>query len=182
MFTETVKSLIEVLKLAPKYLVAVALISGALIFFPESWLDLLGLKGISTQYRAWLGLAFLISVGICIVAVASWIINWISNIFRRRRIQSFVIDKLHNLTEDEKQILRYYFAKGTRSNTLKVDDGVVQELVACRIIYRSAQLGNMLEGFSHNISDLAWDYIHLNPSVLQGSTNTYRTDKRENFW
>ena len=182
MFTEAVKSLIEVLKLAPKYLVAVALISGALIFLPESWLELLGLQEMSTQYRAWLGLAFLVSVGICIVAVASWIINWVLNIIRRRRIQGFVIDKLNNLTEDEKQILRYYFAKGTRSNTLKVDDGVVQELVACRVIYRSAQLGNMLEGFSHNISDLAWDYIHLNPSILQGSTNTYRTDKRENFW
>ncbi|TVP14370.1 superinfection exclusion B family protein [Shewanella sp. KCT] len=182
MFTEAVKSLIEVLKLAPKYLVAVALISGALIFLPESWLELLGLQEMSTQYRAWLGLALLVSVGICIVAVASWIINWVLNIIRQRRIQGFVIDKLNNLTEDEKQILRYYFSKGTRSNTLKVDDGVVQELVACRVIYRSAQLGNMLEGFSHNISDLAWDYIHLNPSILQGSTNTYRTDKRENFW
>lgn len=182
MFTEAVKSLIEVLKLAPKYLVAVALIAGALIFLPESWLQLLGLQEISTRYRAWFGLAFLISAGICIVAVASWIINWVLNIFRRRRVQRFVIDKLHNLTEDEKQILRYYFAKGTRSNTLKVDDGVVQELVACGIIYRSAQFGNMLEGFSHNISDLAWDYIHLNPSILQGSTNTYRTDKRERFW
>lgn len=182
MFTEAVKSLIEVLKLAPKYLVAVALIAGALIFLPESWLQLLGLQEISTQYRAWFGLAFLVSAGICIVAIASWIANWILNIFRRRRVQRFVIKKLDNLTEDEKQILRYYFAKGTRSNTLKVDDGVVQELVACRIIYRSAQLGNMLEGFSHNISDLAWDYIHLNPSILQGSTNTYRTDKRESFW
>lgn len=182
MFTEAVKSLIEVLKLAPKYLVAVALIAGALIFLPESWLQLLGLQEISTQYRAWFGLAFLISSGVCIVAVASWIINWVLNIFRRRHVQRFVIEKLHNLTEDEKQILRYYFVKGTKSNTLKIDDGVVQELVTYSIIYRSAQLGNMLEGFSHNISDLAWDYIHLNPAILQGSTNTYRTDKRESFW
>lgn len=182
MITEALKSLIEVLKLAPKYLAAVALISGALIFSPGSWLELLGLRELSTQYRPWLGLAFLISIGICIVAIVSWIIELVLGIFRQRRIRRFVVNKLHSLTEDEKQILRYYFAKGTRSNTLKVDDGVVQELVACRIIYRSAQLGNMLEGFSHNISDLAWDYVHSNPSILSGTTNTYRTDKRENYW
>lgn len=96
--------------------------------------------------QSWLGLAFLISIGICFVAIASLIVDSILKIYRKRLIQGFVIDKLNNLTEYEKQILRYYFAKGTRSNTLKVDDGVVQELVACRIIYRFAQFWNMMEG------------------------------------
>lgn len=44
MIAETITSLIEILKLAPKYLAAVALIAGALIFFPENWLGLLGLQ------------------------------------------------------------------------------------------------------------------------------------------
>lgn len=65
---------------------------------------------------------------------------------------------------------------------LKVDDGVVQRLVANRIIYRSASMGSLLEGFAHNITDAAWDYIHANPHILQGTTNTYRTDKRERGW
>lgn len=97
-------------------------------------------------------------------------------------MRAFMRTKLEGLTEGEKQILRYYFAEGTRANTLRIDDGVVQELVACRILYRSSSVGDMLEGFAHNISDFAWDYIHSNPQVLEGTTNTYRTDKRESMW
>jgi hypothetical protein len=72
-----------------------------------------------------------------------------------------------------------YFAKNTRANTLRVDDGVVQGLVADGLIHRSASIGNMLEGFAHNITDLVWDYIHVHPELLEGTTNTYRTDKRD---
>ena len=85
--------------------------------------------------------------------------------------------KLENLTEEEKQIMRYYLATKSRSNTLRIDDGVVNSLVANRIIYRGASVGNMLEGFAHNISDIAWEYLHSHPELLVGSTNTYRTDK-----
>jgi len=97
-------------------------------------------------------------------------------------VRQRIAHKLSSLTEGEKQILRYYFAKDTRANTLKIDDGVVQGLVANRIIYRSASMGSILDGFAHNITDAAWNYICANPEVLQGTTNTYRTDKRERGW
>jgi len=182
MLSELVKPLVDVLKLAPRYLVAIALIAGALIFLPAEALAMLGLQTFSVEHRTWIGLALLISSGICLVSVALWLYESVRGALNRRSIRKFIIEKLNRLTEDEKQILRYYFAKGTRSNTLKVDDGVVQELVMCRIIYRSTQVGNLLEGFSHNINDLAWDYIHSNPHVLQGSTSTYRTDKQGSLW
>jgi len=179
---EFIKSVIEVLKLAPKYLAALGLVAAALIFLPVRWLTVLGLQSFSTEYRAWIGLALVVCVAICAVSVVVWVGDWIQGLIRRRGIQKFMAGKLNRLNEDEKQILRFYFANGTRSNSLRVDDGVVQELVACRIIYRSSQMGNLLSGFSHNISDFAWDYIQANPSVLRGTTNTYRTDKRESFW
>ncbi len=77
---------------------------------------------------------------------------------------------------------QFYVAENTRANTLSIEDGIVQELVAERIIYRSASVGNMLEGFAHNISDIAWDYLHVYPQLLEGSTNTHRTDKRRGLW
>ena len=112
MIAEIVKALIDVLKLAPRYLAAVALIAGALIFLPGSWLDLLGLQDFSTRHRSWLGLAFIVSIGICIVALASWAIDLVLGAFRKLRVRRFIVDKLNRLTEDEKQILRYYFAEG----------------------------------------------------------------------
>lgn len=182
MLPDFIKSVVEVLKLAPRYLAALALIAGALIFLPDHWLSVLGLQSFSTEHRAWLGLALLVSVAICSISLVIWIGEWIQGVIHRRSIKKFIVGKLNRLNEDEKQILRFYLAKGTRSNSLRVDDGVVQELVACRIIFRSTQMGNLVEGFSHNISDVAWDYINANPEVLRGTTNTYRTDKRESFW
>ena len=91
-------------------------------------------------------------------------------------------ERLNRLTEDEKQILRFYLAENTRANMLRIEDGVVQGLKADGIIFQSASLGNVLEGFAHNISDFAWDYLHINPHLLDGTTNTYRTDKRRRLW
>ena len=65
---------------------------------------------------------------------------------------------------------------------LRIEDGVVQGLKSDRIIYQSASLGNVLEGFAHNINDFAWDSLHANPDLLEGTTNKYRTDKRERYW
>jgi membrane protein implicated in regulation of membrane protease activity len=177
--TEVAKAALEFLKLAPRYIVTIAVIAGLLLFLPSGWLKLIGVEAFAQANRQWLGLTFLISTIIWLVAVVAALWAWAKGQWQARKVQQHVIRRLQSLTEDEKQILRYYYTKGTRANTLKVDDGVVQGLVASRIIYRSASMGNLVEGFAHNITDLAWDYIHQNPAVLEGSTNVYRTDKDE---
>jgi hypothetical protein len=60
---------------------------------------------------------------------------------------------------------------------LRYDDGVVQGLAHRGIIYQSSSMGNVFQGFPYNISDWAWDYLQVNPDVLNGYTNVYRTDK-----
>jgi len=181
MFAELVKSAIELLKLAPRYLIAVAIVSGSLLFLPDSCLQRIGLNTFAKANRQWLGLTLLASTVLWGVSAAATCWDWVTGKFFRRRVRNQIVRKLCSLTEDEKQILRYYFAKGTRANVLKVNDGVVHGLVANRIIYCSAPMGNILEGFAHNITDAAWDYIHANPGILRGTTNTYRTDKRDSY-
>ena len=78
--------------------------------------------------------------------------------------------------------MRFYVANNTRANTLKIDDGVVKGLVNSGIIYQSASLGNLMDGFAHNISNVAWDHLHKNLNLLEGNTNTYRTDKTKPYW
>lgn len=182
MLGEFAKSALEFLKLAPRYLIAVALIAGVLLFLPDAWLQRIGVDTFATANRQWLGLTFLVSAILWGVSAVATCWDWVAGNFFQRSVRQHIAQKLSSLTEDEKQILRYYLAKDTRANTLKIDDGVVQGLVANRIIYRSASMGNLLEGFAHNITDAAWDYILANPEVLQGTTNTYRTDKRERGW
>ena len=182
MFAEFAKSAFEFLKLSPRYLFSVAIISGALLFFSERWLERIGLDNFAKTNRQWLGLTFLVSTILWFVSIISNCWAWVRDKLFQHRVEQSIINKLNNLTEDEKQILRYYLAKNTRANMLKVDDGVVQGLVSDSIIYCSASMGNILEGFAHNITDFVWVYIHANPHVLEGTTNFYRTDKRERGW
>ena len=175
------KSALEFLKLAPRYLISIGVAAAFLLFGNEDFLARLGLKKFTEDYRAWLGLTFVSTVSLFAIYVAGEIVAFIGRKIKKRKVVERIAQRLQNMTEDEKQILRFYFAKNTRSNILRIDDGVVQGLVADGIIYRSADVGNILEGFAHNLSDFAWNHIHSNPELLAGHTNTHRTDKRDSW-
>lgn len=182
MFTELGKFLLEFLKLAPRYLIAVAIFAAFFLFSPESLLKRLGVFDFTQSNRSWLGVALLASSALFGVGVLADMLKAVKRWWWKRKFFNRVTQRLHRLTEDEKQILRFYLAHNTRANTLSIEDGVVQGLVADGVIYRSAAVGNLLEGFAHNICDIAWDYLHVYPQLLEGSTNTYRTDKRGEWW
>lgn len=181
MFTETAKTLLEFLKLAPRYLIALGVMAGALLFSSEEFLKLIGVFEFAQSYRSMLGLTLVVTVSLFAVSVAGGGISIVKRWWRKRGFYRRVSDRLNCLTEDEKQILRFYIAEQTRANVLRYDDGVVHGLISDGIIYRSSPLGNMLEGFAHNISDFAWDYLNVHPHLLEGTTDTYRTDKRKSY-
>lgn len=181
MVVELAKTLLEFVKLAPRFLVALGLAAGMLLFANDQLLKRLGLTELVQKYRFALGLTLVISAALLGVYIVLFVLGSIKGWWRKRQFHSAVIKRLHNLTEDEKQILRYYLANDTRANTLRFDDGVVQGLVQDGIIYQSASMGNILEGFAHNISDFVWDYLRVYPNLLAGNTNFCRTDKRERF-
>jgi hypothetical protein len=175
--TGMIDGITKALQLAPRYLAVVALASGVYLFSPGEWLAKLGLDDLDKQYRPYVGGAFLISGGVVVVEMArrAALFAWACiNVLGMKRK---AIERLHALTEDEKQILRYYIAQDTRASSLRIDDGVVQGLVAARLIYRSSRVGDISGAFSHNIQDFAWEYLQKHPDLLVGSTNTCRTDR-----
>lgn len=182
MLAEILKFFLEFLKLAPRYFIAVAIVSGALLFLSVDLLERIGLNAFVKDNKQWLGLTFLVSASLWVVFIISSCWNWVKKLLLKGKGRRRVIKKLQTLTEGEKEILRYYLAENTRANVLKIDDGVVQGLVTKRIIYRSTSMGNLIEGFAHNITDFAWDYLHLYPHLLDGENNFYRTDKRPRGW
>lgn len=182
MLTDITKFLLEFLKLAPRYLVAVAMVCAILLFTPLSFQKALGTTNFVNNYRQWIGLGMVSSFGVWLVVISASACELVKGLWEKRSWQKKVVSRLENLTEPEKQILRYYVAKNTRGNYLRIESGDVQALTQARIIFQSASLGNILEGFAHNITDFAWEYIHKNPHVLEGTTNTYYTDERERLW
>jgi Super-infection exclusion protein B len=182
MFTEIAKTFIEFLKLAPRYLIALGVIAAILLFAREEFLKLIGVFELAQKNRSVLGLTLLVSVSLFTISIGADGVSIVKSWRRKLRFYERVSDRLNCLTEDEKQILRFYIARQTRANVLRYDDGVVQGLVSEGIIYRSASLGNMVKGFAHNIHDFVWDYLNVHPHLLEGTTHTCRTDKRELYW
>lgn len=175
--TEIAKTFLEFLKLAPRYLIALSVMAASLLFSSHQLLEQIGVVEFVKNNRSVLGITLVVTVSLFVVSVAADAISLIKEWWRRRKLYRHITDKLHTLTEDEKQILRFYLANNTRSNMLRIDDGVVQGLKSDGIIYQSASLGSMHGGFAHNISNVAWDYLHEHQHLLTGTTNTYRTDK-----
>ena len=108
-------------------------------------------------------------------------VDRIKGFLKKRKYQMSIIKRLQKLTEDEKQILRYYVKENTRANSLRVENGVVAGLVADGIIYQSTIHGSIIDGVAHNVGDFVWDYLHVYPEVLNGSTTTCHTDKGRRF-
>lgn len=177
-----IKSILEGLKLAPRYLIAIGLVAGLILFGGTKFQETLGVSQFAKDQRAVLGILFLSSIVLLLVAVSGGGIDRIKRFWRERSFQKRVMKRLQRLTEDEKQILRYYIVKNTRANMLRVENGVVAGLVSDGIIYQSTIHGSIVEGVAHNIRDFAWDYLHVYPEVLNGSTTINYTDKRTGPW
>jgi hypothetical protein len=181
MFTGLGDTLLQLLKLAPRYLIALGLMAGFMLFANEALLQRLGVLEFAQHYRPMLGLALVVTGALFLMAVLVGVLEAIRRAWRKRQFNRRQTKRLNRLTEDEKQILRFYIAKQTRANSLRIDDGVVQALVAEGIIYRSASMGNVFEGFAYNISDTAWEYLNVNPGLLAGTTHIARTDRQSDF-
>jgi hypothetical protein len=175
----TLEHIMDALRLAPRYLVAVGIFCGFFLFLPEQTARQIGIFDFSQHYRQWIGVTFLAAISLVAVTGSLEVITFIRELIARKNREKRMCQALHRLTEEEKQILRFYYAMQSKTNTLRTDDGVVNGLVAKGIIHRAASLGNILEGFAHNIDERAWEVLHEKPELLEGTTNTYRTDKRE---
>jgi len=182
MGTDYGKTILEVLKLAPRYLIALAISAGLFLFVPDKWLKVVDIYDFAHNYRPWFAITFVFS---CVLLVIDWSIKINARIKHSKataEASNRRLQRLHRLTEAEKQILRFYIQNNTRTNVLRIDDGVVNGLVTARIIFPAANVGNIIEGLAHNISDFAWDYLQKHQHLLAGTTTNYRTDKRDDLW
>lgn len=170
--------IVNAIKLAPRYLAAIGTFSGLLLFLPKNLADTIGVSHLAQDYRQWLGLAFLASLALLAVHWSIEIGAIIRNATLVKEHQKMITQKLHTLTENEKQILRFYIATQSKTNRLRIDDGIVGGLVASGVIYRATSVGNMVDGFDHNISEFAWEYLHKHQGLLAGTTDTRLTHQR----
>jgi hypothetical protein len=176
--TDSIKLLLEFLKLAPRYLFAVAAVCGILLFSNPEFLQYFSVSEFAKNNRQWFSIAFFSSTVVFLIdrSIEIYRICW--NIRLTAKAKKRCLKRLNSLTEEEKQILRFYIAKQTRTNYLRMGDGVVHGLESCGIIRQAHIQGDILEGFAYNITEFAWEYLQKHhATVLNGTTRHYRNDK-----
>ena len=157
-----ITKIVESLKLKPRYVLMAAVFSGAILFLPEKILSGIGVLTLQKDYRAWFGLGFLLSLCILVVHLAAHTKDFI-----RSRVQLRAMRRcLHGLTEEEKDVLRYYIGGKTITQKLHPMNGVVAQLEAREVIGRSTSMGSIIEGWAYNIQPWAWDYLNKHPHLL----------------
>lgn len=154
------------LKLPAKTTVAVCIATAILLFSSEKILASLGLGSFVNDFRSYIGVLFLVTFCISAVTlvfkIAAFIKPWATQAFWIRQHAR----RLHSLTPDEKAILSQYIVNNTRSQSLSVQSGTVNALVAEKIIFRASSLGS-LSGFDYVIQPWAWEYLKKNPNLLE---------------
>ena len=152
------KNVIDWVKLSPKYLIPISLVSGLLIFANEKLLNTFGLSLLVNNGRPWIAIIFLISTAL----IASNFIVWWGGIIAKKisqtRKKNIYKNKLHKLSPDEKRILLSYLLRNTRTQTFPFNDGRLAELIHYQIIYESSAIGD-INDWQYNIQPWAWDYL-----------------------
>jgi hypothetical protein len=154
------------IKLSPKYLSPIVIVSGFLLFAKSSWLEIFGLVELVVKYRPYIG-------GIFLLATALLLSHWLISLyewFAKRRLWSKRLkgakQHLHNLTHEEREILRAYIGGNTRTQKLPIESGVVSGLEWQYIIIKASNIGDFLDGWAYNIQPWAWDYLHKHPDLI----------------
>ena len=128
--------LLDWIKLSPKYLLAISLASAVLLFANSGFLEHTGLQELSTEYRPWVGGIFLVSTSLLASHFIYELLTWARKRYGKLTKLKHAKKRLHNLTPEERDILRGYIIGNTRTQYLSLDDGVVHGFEAERIVYR----------------------------------------------
>ncbi|SRR5258708_3293783 len=162
-----VSSIIKWIKLQPTYLFALFIISVFLAFADSSILAIFSLNGIISTYRWVAGLVFL-STGVLLfvhlcLKIISFIRKQICEINKLHNLQNY----LHDLTVEEKTILKRYIESNTKTQYLDRENGITRGLEIHKIIYDASSSGTSLNSWPYNIQPWVWRYLNRHPRLLE---------------
>lgn len=161
-------------EIAVKPLLAVALGSGFLLFGPSSMLGSAGMVKLVSEYRPWLGGAFVLSCAYLLAHAVKYFADVIKAWQGARSLDKQRAKWLKSLTPDEKGRLIPYIRDERASVTYPVGDGVVGGLQGKGILYRASNIGHAISGFPYNLQPWAREILTEHPEYLDGAEEVKR--------
>lgn len=167
--TEMIGKIKEWLNLGVMPLLGILIFTSLFVFLPDGAITKIGLTEIKSKYGTYLGLAFFFSLSFLLAAAIYKVWNiWIGPNLKELANLYYLKKDAKNLTDEEKEILRYFIENKTRSANLSLKNGVVLGLEQRKIIIRLGILGTdaISMSFPFNIQPWAWEYFNKNPDLL----------------
>ena len=155
------------LKLSFKQAFIVCVITSILLFANDEIIQKLGLLSFREFAKTWIGVIWLVSVGLLVSDIAIKIYEFAKNKYDEKKELESLFQRLENLSENEKNFLSHYIEKNTKTRSAEISDGTANGLSHMKIIYRSSSVSQGFTSFPWNIQDWAWKYLKENPSCLK---------------
>lgn len=121
------KAALDIKTWEARYVLIPVLVSGCVLFLPDSALHLLRLNPLSDEGGVVVGLVFLASVGLYLVKVIPWSIECIG-VWNHNRSNDHVRNAIDGFDHAEKSVLREFFIQGKRTIYLPIDEPTVASL------------------------------------------------------
>ena len=161
MFMNVAEHLIAFLK-NPKNACALLLFTGLLLFLPSRVGDSIGVTEFITRYKMWLGLGFLGGTVLCVVNIGEAVLGQVRTV----RVRFIIKNQLHQLSPEEKRVLRLYIDANSKTLMFKVTDGVVGGLEKKGILYRPTEW-TKADKAAYNLHDWIWVYLKRHPDLIE---------------
>lgn len=148
------------LKLPTKVYVATSLIAGILLFMPTSWYKFIDIEDIIINYRSIISLVFIVSLVFMLINLIEIPIKQLRAKNNTKKRKKFIIKKLHQLTQREKEIL-VACLQNDKLVDLDISSGEGATLKNYKIIYRASNVSVDYTSFSFTYSLQDWVYQYL---------------------
>ena len=169
----------EWLNLKPRFWFGILLSTSALLFLPSEVLDKIGLKDFRDTQKTWIGLVFLGSTVFLSSYAAEEIWTTSKKAYLERRQLKSWQNQIVDLSPPEKLVLREYIENQETTRYFEISNGIVNGLVAKKILYCASNIGAYWTSFPFNMQPWAWKYLNEHTDILNdisavSLTNTSR--------
>lgn len=146
-------------------LVALGASAAFILFIPESLAATLALDEFRRTHRIYLGPG--------LVVVGAWLVTRLLAMaaapLKQRRNLRQLQNSLATLTAEEKGYIAEFVETGRATVLVPMEDGIMGSLMSRRIVYRSSNVFDVVEGVPYSLQPWARQYLEANPHVLDGA-------------
>lgn len=154
-------------EISSKIALPILVLSALTLFAPNDYAKILGIDGFRSEYRLWIGAAFVLSSSALVTNAI-----WSAAIFLKPWVSGWVFvqthkKNLHSLTSDEKAILRLFIIDGESTVYEDANTGAINLLVNKHIAYRASNLSLRMTRFAYILHPWAREYLEKNRRLLE---------------